>query len=74
MANHQKCRTCRVGWVWRPLDLLEGYHTPARGQSCTAQVGFCRGLPPGWRVVGRCQVEGTPHDPRCARSSAVALS
>ena len=24
-----------------------------------------RGLPPGRRAVGRCQVDGMPHDPRC---------
>jgi len=27
-----------------------------------------RGLPPGWRVVGLRQADGTPHDPRRARS------
>jgi len=26
---------------------------------------FHRGLPPGCRVVGRCQVDGMPHEPRC---------
>ena len=27
-----------LGGVWRPLDLPEGYHTPARGQSRTAHA------------------------------------
>ncbi len=64
-----KCRTCRVGGVWRPLDLPEGATTrQPGGRAARPMWRFRRGLPPGWRVVGRCQVEGTPHDPRCARS------
>ena len=35
-----------------PVDLPEGYHATARGQSCTRCVAVRRGLPPGRRVVG----------------------
>ena len=47
-----------------PVDLPKGYHTPARGQSCT-RIGrrFRRGLPPGRRAVGLRQVDGMPHEP-----------
>ena len=31
MASHQKCRTCRVGGVWRPLDLPQGATTRQSG-------------------------------------------
>jgi hypothetical protein len=31
-------RLGQVGGVWHPLDLLEGYHTPARGQSQTTHT------------------------------------
>jgi len=50
--------------VRHPVDLPEGYHATARGQSCTRYVAVRRGLPPGPRVVGLRQVDGMPHEPR----------
>ena len=52
------------GRVRHPIDLPEGYHTAARGQSCASTLTTRRGLPPGHRAVGRCQVDGMPHEPR----------
>ena len=47
-----------------PVDLPKGYHTPARGQSCTrSAAGSVEGLPPGRRAVGLHQVDGMPHEP-----------
>jgi hypothetical protein len=46
-----------------PINLPEGYHTPARGQSQTRTRRFRRELPPGWRMVGLRQIDGMPHIP-----------
>ncbi len=46
------------------VDLPEGYHATARGQSCTGAWRLRRGLPPGRRVLGLRQVDGMPHEPR----------
>jgi hypothetical protein len=58
MAGHDRCcGWAEVGRVWHPLDLPEGYHTPARGQSRTthAQVPSraAPGLACGRAVPGR---------------------
>ena len=37
----------RVGTVWRPLDLPQGYHTPARGQSGMAHAPVPSTAAPG---------------------------
>ncbi len=72
MASHQRCRTCRVGGVWRPLDLPQGLPPrQPRGRAARHMWRFRRGLPPGWRVAGRCKVEGTPHNPQRARFPVV---
>ena len=73
MANHQKCRTCRVGGVGIPSTSLKRYHTPARGQS-TAHVAVLSRAAPGLACGRAMPGRGELHDPRCARSSAVALS
>jgi hypothetical protein len=57
-----------VGGVRHPLDLPEGYHTPARGRAGRRTLRFRRGLPPARRMVGLCQVDGMPHGPQRARS------
>ena len=47
-----------------PVDLPEGYHTPARGQSFTTPAAGCvEGWPPGRRAVGLRQVDGMPREP-----------
>jgi hypothetical protein len=43
----QNATAGRVGRVWRPLDLPEGYHTPARGQSGMAHVPVPSRAAPG---------------------------
>jgi hypothetical protein len=64
MASHQKCRTCRVGrGVASPRPPARATTRQPGGRALRRMWRFRRGLPPGWRVVGRCQVEGTPHDP-----------
>ena len=57
----------RQGWVGRvghPLDLPEGYHTPARGQSRTVHVPVASRVAPGL-ASGRA-VEWMPHHPQRA--------
>jgi hypothetical protein len=49
--------------VASPRRSLKGYHTPARGQSCTAHVAVPSRAAPGLACGRACQVEGTPHDP-----------
>jgi hypothetical protein len=56
-------RLVRWAGAWHPLDLLEGYHTPARGQRGRRTHQFCRGLPPSCRVVGLHQIDGMPLSP-----------
>ena len=58
-----ECGASWVGRVRHPIDLPEGYHTATRGQSSPDRVALRRGPPPGRRVVGRCQVDGMPHEP-----------
>ncbi len=72
MASHENyCG--RAGWA--------GCGSPSTSQRATTRqpggrAGQCtrrfrRGLPPGCRVVGRRQVDGTPHEPQRARSFAM---
>ncbi|MCA1709531.1 MAG: hypothetical protein LC808_42135, partial [Actinobacteria bacterium] len=46
-----------------PVDLLEGYHTPARGQSQMTHTPVLLRAAPGCRVVGLRQIDGMPHRP-----------
>jgi hypothetical protein len=43
----ERLRLGRVGVVWHPLDLLEGYHTPAQGQSQTTHTPVLLKAAPG---------------------------
>jgi len=54
-----------MGGVWHPIDLPEGLPHGAPGAELH-DVGrrLRRGLPPGRRAVGRCQVDGMPHEPQ----------
>ncbi len=49
----------------------KGYHTAARGQSQTTDALVASRAAPGCRVVGLRQIDGMPHEPQCARSSAI---
>jgi len=64
MAGPGGGRCWGVRLVRHPVDLPEGYHAPARGQSWSSCVQERRGLPPGRRVVGLRQVDGLPHEPQ----------
>ncbi len=45
-----------------------------RGRAARGTVRVRRGLPPGRRVVGRCQVDGMPHQPRRGRKCTGRLA
>ena len=52
-------RSARMRVRFIPLTSLRAYHTTPRAQSWTSSAGGgCRGLHPGRRAVGRCQVNG----------------
>ena len=45
-----------------------------RGRAARGTVRVRRGLPPGRRVVGRCTVDGMPHQPRRGRKCTGRLA
>ena len=57
MASHQQCRTCRVGGVWRPFDLLKGLPHASPGVELHGQVAVlsraASGLACGRALPGR---------------------
>jgi len=51
--------------VWHPIDLPKGLpHDDPWAELHDVGRGLRRGLPPGRRAVGRCQVDGMPHEPQ----------
>jgi hypothetical protein len=63
-----KLGTDKGMWVWCPIALPKGYHALPRGQAWQARPAVRRMLPPGQRVVGLHQADGTPHNFPCTRS------
>jgi hypothetical protein len=58
-----------VGGVWHPIDLRRATTRHPGGRARRRTHRFHRGLPPGCRVVGLCQIDGMPHEPHRARST-----
>jgi hypothetical protein len=50
-----------AGAVWRPVDLAQPDHTPARGQPSTAPPRAAYGSAPGLACGSPPEVEGMPH-------------
>ncbi len=74
MASRENC--CgRAGWAGCGIPSTSRRATTRQpgGRAGRRTYGFRRGLPPGWRVAGLCQVDGTPHELHRARSSMITL-
>jgi hypothetical protein len=62
-----------VGRVCHPVDLPEGYHAVPGGKPGKLSLWLEGMLPPGHRMVGRRQADGTPHGPQRARPNSWAV-
>ncbi len=66
MASHQKCRTCRVGGVWRPLNLPQGLpHANPGAEPHGACGGSVEGCPRAGVWPGDARSRGRHTTPVC---------